>query len=77
MKNTLELYHLGFKEGAEWQATKNPWTLVSFNQPPSNVELLVQSPAGVNHLANWREAYSIFTCQDKSESSADWKWRLI
>ena len=32
---------------------------------------------GIIHLASWRESYNIFTCQHKSESSYDWKWKTI
>jgi hypothetical protein len=57
------------------QIEQDGWRLVSESTPPSNVELLVQSPKGVNHLAYWRELYNVFTCQVKSESSFDWKWK--
>jgi hypothetical protein len=56
---------------------QNEWKTVLEETPPSNIELLVQSPRGTNHLASWRESYSIFTCQEKSESSSLWKWKLI
>jgi hypothetical protein len=56
---------------------QNEWKTVLEEIPPSNIELLVQSPEGINHLASWREGYSIFTCQEKSESSSHWKWKLI
>jgi hypothetical protein len=41
------------------------------------VELLVKSPESIVHLASWRESYNIFTCQAKSESSLNWKWKTI
>jgi hypothetical protein len=56
---------------------QNEWKTVLEETPPSNIELLVQSPEGINHLASWREGYSIFTCQEKSETSSHWKWKLI
>lgn len=45
--------------------------------PPNNIELLVKAPNGLIHLANWRSSYNIFTCQEKSESSYNWKWMQI
>lgn len=56
---------------------KTGWKRVSEHTPPTHKELLVKSPEGVIHLANWREAYSIFTCQGKRESSYDWQWKEI
>jgi hypothetical protein len=53
------------------------WKTVLDETPPSNIELLVQSPRGIIHLASWREGYNIFTCQEKSESSSHWKWKTI
>ncbi len=50
---------------------------VSEQEPPHDIELLAKSPTGTTHLCNWRPAYNIFTCQDKSESSWDWSWKLI
>ena len=55
----------------------NSFISVGEKEPPKNIELLVQSPEGQNHLASWREAYSIFTCQNKGEDSFDWKWKEI
>ncbi len=66
-----------FINGANWQAEQNRWKTVDEETPPSNIELLVQSPSGTIHLSNWREGYSIFTCQAKTESSFDWKWKTI
>ena len=66
-----------FIEGAQWQAEQNRWKTVDEETPPSNIELLVQSPSGTVHLAHWRESYGIFTCQAKTESSFDWKWKTI
>lgn len=50
---------------------------VSDQEPPTGVELLAKSPNGTVHICGWRPAYKIFTCQDKSESSFDWKWALL
>jgi len=50
---------------------------VGEKEPPKHIELLVQSPEGQNYLASWREAYNIFTCQNKGEDSFDWKWKEI
>ena len=66
-----------FIAGAKWQAEQNSWKSVSEETPPSNIELLVQSPEGIVHLSSWRESYNIFSCQAKSESSFDWKWKTI
>jgi hypothetical protein len=67
----------GFIAGAKWAAEQNRWKTVDEETPPSNIELLVQSPSGTVHLSSWREGYSIFTCQAKTESSFDWKWKTI
>ena len=72
-----DMYKKGFVEGAKWQAEQNSWKSVSEETPPSNIELLVQSPEGIVHLSSWRESYNIFSCQAKSESSFDWKWKTI
>jgi hypothetical protein len=45
--------------------------------PPKNIELLAKSPTGVIHLTSWREAYSIFSCQCKGESTYGWSWKNI
>ena len=45
--------------------------------PPNDIELLAKSPDGTIHLCNWREAYDIFTVQDKTDDSHDWQWKLI
>jgi hypothetical protein len=66
-----------FIDGAKWQQEQDRWKTVSEETPPSNIELLVQSPKGIVHLSSWREAYDIFSCQAKSESSFDWKWKMI
>jgi hypothetical protein len=55
----------------------NSFISVGEKEPPKNIELLVQSPEGQNYLASWREAYNIFTCQNKGEDSFDWKWKEI
>ena len=72
-----DMYKKGFVEGAKWQAEQNSWKSVSEETPPTIVELLVKSPNGVIYLSNWRESYDIFCCQEKSESSFDWKWKTI
>lgn len=57
---------------------ENPrWYYVSEFIPPENTELLVKSPDGKVHLTSWRPAHNIFTVQEKTESSEDWKWRKI
>lgn len=66
-----------FIAGAKWQQEQDSWKSVSEETPPTSVELLVKSPNGVIYLSNWRESYNIFTCQSKSESSLDWKWKTI
>jgi len=55
----------------------NSFISVGEKEPPKHIELLVQSPEGQNYLVSWREAYSIFTCQNKGENSFDWKWKEI
>ena len=50
---------------------------VGEQEPPKHIELLVQSPEGVNYITSWRDAYSIFACQNKNENSYDWKWKEI
>lgn len=50
---------------------------VSEQTPPENVELLVQDSYGNKHLTSWRKAYSIFSCQNKTESAEDWLWTQI
>ena len=72
-----DMYKKGFVEGAKWQAEQNSWKSVSEETPPTSVELLVKSPEGIVHLSSWRESYNIFSCQVKSESSSDWKWKTI
>ena len=56
---------------------KTGWKTVSVHTPPLHKEILAKSPGGVIHLTNWREAYNIFTCQGKDESSYDWQWKEI
>lgn len=58
-------------------SVSNSFISVDEKEPPKHKELLVQSPDGQNYLASWREAYSIFTCQNKGEDSFDWKWKEI
>jgi len=45
------------------------WKLVSEITPPKHIDVLAKSPEGIIHLCGWREAYNIFTVQNKSESS--------
>jgi hypothetical protein len=66
-----------FIDGAKWQQEQDKWKRVYDEIPPSYIELLVKSPTGVIHLSSWREAYNIFSCQEKSESSLDWEWKII
>ena len=68
---------VAFIEGAKWQQEQDRWKAVYEETPPIHVELLVKSPEGIVHLASWRESYNIFTCQAKSESSLNWKWKTI
>lgn len=69
IKNTIKI----LKE----QKQNNGFILVSEEEPPQDIELLVKSPSGTIHLSNWRPSYSIFSCQDKSESCSGWSWKLI
>lgn len=55
----------------------NEFVLVSEVKPPYNIEILAKSPEGVIHLANWRSAYNIFSCQCKGESTCNWYWKNI
>jgi len=66
-----------FIRGFELAQEKNRWKTVFEETPPSNIELLAESPDGVIHLTYWRAGYQIFSCQVKSESSDDWKWKQI
>jgi len=72
-------FEMVYNKAKEIESKQNGWNVVKGHEPepPSGVELLVQSPEGVIHLACWRESYNIFTCQDKRESSKDWKWKEI
>ena len=36
------------------------FVLVSEEEPPQDIELLVKSPSGTIYLSNWRPSYSIF-----------------
>jgi hypothetical protein len=67
----------GVFEGAKWQQEQDRWKTVCEETPPIHVELLVKSPEGIVHLSSWRESYNIFSCQAKSESSLNWKWKTI
>ena len=74
---------IGYMEGYlktiknELDQEDDSWKLVSEKTPPINVELLVKSPEDIVHLSSWRESYNIFSCQEKSESSSNWKWKTI
>ena len=61
----------------EYHRLMSEWVSVDDETPPINIELLVESPTGINHLSRWRPAYNIFTCQSKGESTLDWKWKRI
>jgi hypothetical protein len=69
--------YMEFINGAQWQQSQNTWKFVSEKTPPIDCQLIAQNPDGINFLTEWRESYKIFTCQAKSESSLDWKWKLI
>ena len=56
---------------------KPKWISVNEQTPPKDTELLVKSPEGLIHLANWRNSYHVFTCQAKTESSDNWSWMQI
>ena len=71
------IFKQGFLDGAKWQQEQDRWKTVYEETPPIHVELLVKSPEGIVHLSSWRESYNIFSCQAKSESSSDWKWKTI
>ena len=77
LTNPNHLANRCFQYGAKWQQEQDSWKSVSEETPPTSVELLVKSPNGVIYLSSWRESYQIFCCQDKSESSSDWKWKTI
>jgi hypothetical protein len=70
-------YVNGFLACAKWQQEQDRWKTVFEETPPSNIELLAESPSGIIHLTDWRAGYQIFSCQAKSESSDDWKWKTI
>jgi hypothetical protein len=73
--NNYKALRQGFLAGYESADPK--WTYVSEQTPLINIDLLVKSPTGVIHLTSWRPSYNIFTCQNKNESSYDWKWMEI
>ncbi len=74
---TREVLHEQMENDIKYLLELQDWKYVSEQTPPNSVELLAKSPSGCVHLCNWREAYSIFTVQAKSESSYDWQWKLI
>lgn len=53
------------------------WTSVDEQEPPKHVELLAKAPDGTLYLCGWREAYGIFTIQNKSDNTLGWKWKLV
>lgn len=55
----------------------NRFISVDEQTPPLSIELLAKSPEGVVYITHWRPAYSIFTCQEKTESYDGWVWKLI
>lgn len=59
------------------QENLNYFRYVKREIPPINTDLLVVSPDGDYYIASWRPSYSIFTCQEKSESSLDWQWKFL
>lgn len=56
---------------------KPKWTNTFEQKPPINIDLLAKSPKGVFHITRWREAYNIFDCQCKGESTLGWEWMPI
>jgi hypothetical protein len=68
---------VGIVKGVIWQREQDTWKTVCEETPPIDVELLVKSPEGIVHLSSWRESWHIFSCQAKSESSLNWKWKTI
>jgi hypothetical protein len=56
---------------------KLPWMCPIEHEPPKEKELLLKSPEGIYHIGHYREAYSIFTCQTKSEDMFDWKYIIL
>jgi hypothetical protein len=53
------------------------WKYVHEEIPPSDIDILVESPDNICYLTTWRSTYNIFACQSKEESSKNWKWKLI
>jgi len=53
------------------------WKCPITETQPIHKELLVKSADGVYHIANYRKAYHIFTCQVKSETMHGWKYFVI
>jgi hypothetical protein len=72
-----DVEYYAFIAGAKWQQEQDRWKTVYEETPPIHVALLVKSPEGIIHLSSWRESYNIFSCQAKSESSFNWKWKTI
>jgi len=56
---------------------RNDFVFIHEQTPPLHTELIVKSPDGIVYLCSWREAYNIFTVQEKGESSYDWSWKKI
>jgi hypothetical protein len=73
----FEMYNIIIDKCSKWQQEQDRWKTVFEEIPPSNIELLAESPSGIIHLTDWRAGYQIFSCQVKSESSDDWKWKTI
>jgi len=55
----------------------NGFKYVSEETPPKYVDLLTMDPKGNYHITSWREAHNVFSCQNKFDSSYDWKWRKL
>lgn len=56
---------------------EDQYILVTDEEPPTGVELLVKAPNGRFAIASWRPAYRIFSCQSKGESTLDWSWKML
>lgn len=61
----------------EADSRNNVWIDAIDRQPDTRNEILVKSPQGIVHIAHWRPAYNIFTCQMKRESISGWLWKPI
>lgn len=60
----------------ELRASVNSWIPVNEFKPP-NEEVLARDSLGNIYLTHWRDNYTIFTCQNKGESSNGWSWKYV